>query len=324
MNHIRVRHFTVAVALAVLVQAHGSIAYAQTDAQSSVLVEQIRRANVVDPSFKLQVAVEGEEAVITTQRKPKASDPDCKIEAVLLAKTVFDSVSDKIQRVKVLLLDYDANDCSSVIVKKAEVKLFGTGGLTQKELLSSLEITKATISGSESKSLSVADGPQQPERLLLLGRIERLKTKGTNVVAFMNYFNQLEASAKKGDASELSTQVRYLSEKLSEQEEMVKQAKMRVNSSAGGVGGGGGTRTTSTAELASKYAKGELSQSQLTMIDLAQQQMRVTQKLTELSSRGQDMSDGLRQIGQARSFAELGQFAEAKKILDGLEQRYGH
>jgi hypothetical protein len=321
MNQVRVGHFTIAVVLGVLLQVEGSIAYGQTDAQSSVLVEQIRHANVVDPTYKLQASVEGEEALITTQRKPKASDPDCKIEAVLLAKTVFDNVSDKIQRVKVLLLDYDANDCSSVIVKKAEVKLFGTGGLTQKELLSSLEITKATISGSESKSLSVADGPQQPERLLLLGRIDRLKAKGTNVGAFMNYFNQLEASAKKGDASALTTQVQYLSEKLSEQEEMVKQAKIHVT---GAGSAGGGTKTTSTAELADKYAKGTLSQSQMTMIELAQQQMRITQKLTELSGRGQDTSDGLRKIGQARGFAELGQFSDAKKILDGLEQRYGH
>src|ERR1700733_4468933 len=286
MNQLQVRHFSFAVVLALALQASGTAGFAQSDAESSALVEQIRHANVVDPSFKLQVSLAGEDALITTQRKPKASDADCKIEAVLLAKTVFDGVSDKIQRVKVLLLDYDANDCSSVIVKKAEVKLFGTGGLTQKELLSSLEIVKATISGSESKSLSVADGPEQPARLLILGRIERLKTKGTNVSAFMNVFNQLEESAKKGDAAAVTTQAQYLSEKLSDQEAMLKQAKMRVTNSGSGIGGGGGgTKTTSTAELADKYAKGTLNQSQLTMIDLAEQQTRVTQKLTELSQR---------------------------------------
>ena len=201
------------------------LASAGEAATDQAIVDLIKHANVINPSYKVTASISGEEALVTTQRKPKATDAECKIQSVLIAKTAFEAIPESIQRVKVIFLDYDADASSSVIVKRAEVKLFGSGGLTEKDLLSSLVITTTGGSStSSSETNSVQTGPAQADRLLLLGRIEKLKKQGTNVSGYMAYFNQIEETAKSGDEKELATKITYLREHLAEQEAMVKQA----------------------------------------------------------------------------------------------------
>jgi tetratricopeptide (TPR) repeat protein len=75
-------------------------------------------------------------------------------------------------------------------------------------------------------NLTVTPGPLADKRLLLLSRIEALKLKGTSVKPFMDLFNNLETEATKDSEDQLSKDLSYLADKLSEQEDLVKQAHM--------------------------------------------------------------------------------------------------
>ena len=129
---------------------------------------------VVDPSYKLTITISSEEILVTTQRKPKSTDADTKIQAVLIGKTAFDATPNGPQRTKVMFFDYEAGNYVEVSVKRAEVKLFGSGQLSQADLLSSLELRSSKPVAAETVN-NLAPGPMQPERLMTYERINRLK-----------------------------------------------------------------------------------------------------------------------------------------------------
>ena len=188
-----------------------------TPAPHGEITELLRNAKIVDPSYKLTATISGDEIVVTTQRKPKSNDNECKIEAVLIGKTAFDAVKTGPQRTKVLFFDYDKNAISEVTVKRAEVRLFGEGELSEKELLASLEL-RSSESTETSAGPSVVPGPLQPNRVMALERIGRLKEHGTNVSAFMNLFAQVEEAANTGMPDLVRQRLDELNDKLKEQE----------------------------------------------------------------------------------------------------------
>jgi hypothetical protein len=192
--------------------------------KTSDLVNALRKTKLIDPSYKLGATASGDQLVITTERKPKSTDNECKIEAVLIGKAMFETVPNDFQRTKVLLFDYGNNKCSEVTVKRAEVKLFGSGGLTEKELLSSLELI-TTDASEQSESGAVAAGPMQTGRISLLARIQRLKSRGTDTAPFEKMFAALEESAKANDSAAVHSQYEELKRVLNEEFDMVKSAK---------------------------------------------------------------------------------------------------
>jgi hypothetical protein len=193
-------------------------------AKTTDLVNALRKTKLVDPAYKLGATASGDQIVITTERNPKSTDNECKIEAVLIAKAMFETVSSDFQRTKVLLFDYANNKCSEVTVKRAEVKLFGSGGLSEKELLSSLELN-TTDAADQNLVDAVAPGPMQAGRISLLSRIQRLKSRGTDTTPFQKMFDALEESAKSNDIAAVHSQYDELKRVLNEESDMIKSAK---------------------------------------------------------------------------------------------------
>ncbi len=191
--------------------------------KTSDLVIALRKSKLLDPAFKFGIDVQGDQIIVATERKPKSSDNECKIEAVLIGKVIFETVPDDFQRTKVLLFDYANHKCSKVSVKRAEVKLYGTGGLSEKELLSSLELT--TSDSADQNAPTVVPGPMQGTRLALIARIDRLKARGTNTAPFDKMFQALEDSAKANDQDAVRSQCGELKRVLDEEYEMVRSAK---------------------------------------------------------------------------------------------------
>jgi hypothetical protein len=193
-------------------------------AANTDLVTLLRGTKVLDPSFNLSVTISGDEISITTQRKSGATDSECKIQAVLLSKTVFDALPTGPQRCKCTFFNFDSDSYSNVTVRRAEVKMFGAGQLSQKDLLSSLVLDSSKPVEAQSPDSPVVPGPMQPERTMALERINRLKQKGTNVTIFQRMFDQVEESAKKDQIDQVTQQLSALNGHLKDQEQMVKNA----------------------------------------------------------------------------------------------------
>jgi hypothetical protein len=198
--------------------------------RNAQLVTLLRSAKLINPSYELKVAISSDEIQITTQKKPKATADELKIQAVLLSKTAFDTISSGPQRVKLTFLDFNPEGYTEVHVKRAEVMLFGEGKLSQKDLLASLDITSSQVEGEAAAPGAVA-GPLQTERTMALERINRLKAAGTNVTAFMKLFDEVEESAKKNDEEKVKPQLADLRRRLKDQEEILEGLAQRRKTS---------------------------------------------------------------------------------------------
>lgn len=234
-SHSRSRYLLTVSLLAILsaTTALGAQSADQADeAKSTQLSTSLRRAKIVDASYKLTASVSSDEILITTQKKPKANETELKIEAVLLSKVAFDTVTSGPQRVKLMFLDIDNGVYNQVLVKRAEVMLFGEGKLSQKDLLASLEVTSSEAVVEEGAQETAAlPGPMQAERMMTLARINRIKARGTNVTQFMKLFDQLEDAARKDEKNEVSKQVMSLNARLKDQEDLLKSLAQRKQTS---------------------------------------------------------------------------------------------
>ncbi|MDR3613944.1 MAG: hypothetical protein P4L53_10265 [Candidatus Obscuribacterales bacterium] len=191
----------------------------------SELVTILRATKVVPTESKLTASISGDEVVITTTKKEGSTDDASKIQAVLIAKTVFDSVSNDAQRTKVIFFDFKANTYSEVAVKRAEVKMYGSGQLTEKELLSSLELKRGDADSAEDETVKVAPGPLQPERIIQSARLMKLEKEGSSVKDLKLLFDKVEVTARSGDRAETIAQYRALKTNIDERERAFIEAK---------------------------------------------------------------------------------------------------
>lgn len=214
----------------------GSVAAADTVTPSE-MVTVLRNTHVLKPEVALHATYDEHNklAVVLTDRNPKALEKDCKIDAVLVAKKLVDSFPNDINTVRVIFSVPGKDDAKQVDVTKVDVKAYGSGAVKADELLSSLNLVQPKTdndSGTgigDSAGLGVAPGPLEGQRLILLGRIQALKNRGTGVSAFQALFDKIEAEAKAGDQTSLSKDVPDLRQKLDEQSELVKQAQDSEN-----------------------------------------------------------------------------------------------
>lgn len=194
----------------------------------------LKNAKIIDQTALMRAALTDQEAIVTAKRSAKDTDNDCKINAVMFAKTLMDAYPDQVLRCKVMFFDFEKSRYSQIVIRKGDVAAFRSGSLSKDALLGSLEITNvadpsinaaAAQSGTSSGAgTGVVAGPFQDKRLLLLSHIEALSQKGTNVKAFRAIFDQIEDMARQGNETALNQKIPYLLEKLQEQQKLVKQA----------------------------------------------------------------------------------------------------
>lgn len=157
----------------------------------SEIVNAIEKAKILAPSIRMNARISKDAVEVSTYKNPKAEDSDCKIEAVLIAKTVMEVAPEQAPRVVVYF--YSSNALSrykEVSVSAGDVKAFGSGTVSKEELLRSISIKEDFIN----------DPTKRVASYLSEGQIQKAK-RVTTVL--------------KGDKIELSTAIEpALSEKL--------------------------------------------------------------------------------------------------------------
>jgi hypothetical protein len=293
-NPKRQKNIIPSLAIAIIFAGHAfTPASAQKQASPTELVAMLRNAKIVSPLYPLRASVNEKEAIVTTQRNPKATDNDCKIDAVLMAKTLIQSFPGDVLRIKVLFSDYEKQTCSAVKISKGDVESYGSGSLKQEEFLQSIGIetfkendNPFAIDGGHSVSTGVVPGFMQEQRLVLHSRIEALRTKGTNTKAFMDYFGQIEDLVKKGDEKQAQQMIESLSHSIDDQEKARQQANVF------------GLRQ-----------------------EVLQLQTSLQTKIAVYASTGKKLPFGMNELLQVQQLVVGGRFAEAKKMLQTLDQK---
>lgn len=116
-------------------------------ATSSQLSKVIQNARILAPGTQVKVKIAKDKASISTFRNRKANDKDCKIEAVLIGKTIFEQESNQVNSITVYFYNSrNPSQYKSVSVTKGDVAAFGTGQVSKSELLSSIQIKQGGIS----------------------------------------------------------------------------------------------------------------------------------------------------------------------------------
>lgn len=204
------------------------------------VAEVIRKAKVLNQDYPVHVIVNNRDVTVLTRRHYKATDDDLKIDAVLIAKAVLDKFGDRLDRVKVLFRDEDSASGKAVIVTANDIKTYANGTLEPQRFLDSLAIKKVDSDPEAEKakgdlgdqSVVVSPGPFQEQRLLLLDRINILRKRGTGVLPFEKMFSDIDKNSVANDTEQVKAGIKDLSRRLSEQEDLVRQAS-RVGSGYG-------------------------------------------------------------------------------------------
>jgi hypothetical protein len=175
----------------------------------------VREAKILSPDLEVNAEVNGAEINISTYLNPKANDNDCKIDAVLIAKKLFDSYQpDSFADVKVCF--YETTDPSrsmyrTVIVRTGDLEVFSKNAITKEALLASITVAHERRGGRASMSQSVLNsqiksGLHKEDRQNLLNMIRELQAKNQDLHARVadvdkccELFARSEAAAQKGD-----------------------------------------------------------------------------------------------------------------------------
>ena len=119
---------------------------------ASDLVNAVEKAKVLATGTRVAAAVNGSEAYISTYKNVRATDNDCKIEAVLIAKTLMDLAPTDITRATIYFYSTaNINKRKFVSVTAGDVKAFGSGQLGQEQLLSSLTVKDEEVNDPASR-----------------------------------------------------------------------------------------------------------------------------------------------------------------------------
>ena len=260
------------------------------------IVEKLRAAKVVDPTYSLSAKKTSEEVVVTTGLNPKFNDNDTKVQSVLIAKTAFGLIPATVQRVKVVFKS-EHGDQSKIVVNRLLVMSFGEGKTDETTMLKSLDIDKETAeapSDDRSQELEVqkvVGGPLAPERQLQLGNIEFLKEKGVDVKAVEHLFAAQEKNAGAGDKGSVSKSLREINTMISALKDQWKKAqasedtllrrRARIDASPAPSGPKSSSNTNDSSSRPDKQGKLKLELAALTAF-LAKQHVNVTDEVNQM------------------------------------------
>jgi hypothetical protein len=183
------------------------------------LTDIVRQPNVGAKATNVQVVGAGPDVTVLAQTESASGERDLKIDAVFLAKALFQNAAGQISRVKVLF-SQAGHDGRYVNITDREISEYGSGRMTPEQLLATLRLVPVEAE----KAPDVVQGPQLERRLLVWQRIEKLRQQGTGVVPFETIFAEVEAAIKSG-SQDPSKKLTFLEATLADQEEALKQAK---------------------------------------------------------------------------------------------------
>lgn len=117
------------------------------------------KASYLTESAKIAVSVDPKQAdslFITMFRHQDANDKDCKIDALLIGKTVIDLSNGDINKVTVYFYSLTMSSYKAVTIRNVDIKAFASGTVDKDEFLKTLDLTSGRV----------GDNPAQLERFL--------------------------------------------------------------------------------------------------------------------------------------------------------------
>ncbi|MBS1989638.1 MAG: hypothetical protein JSS83_03920 [Cyanobacteria bacterium SZAS LIN-3] len=186
---------------------------------ASELTAILREPNVGAKATNIQVVGTGPDVTVMAQKESNSGERDLKIDAIFLAKALFQHASGQVSKVKVLF-SQAGHDGRYVTISSKEILDYGSGKITAEQLLSALRLTPVAAE----KAPDVVAGPQFERRLLVWQRIEKLRQQGTGVEPFEAIFTEIDGMVKAGK-DDPTKKLSFLESKLAEQEEALNQAK---------------------------------------------------------------------------------------------------
>jgi hypothetical protein len=297
------------------------------------------------------------EALIYALRNNKATDNDCKIDAVLIARKLIDADPAAVKRVKVTFFDQNnRSNYRQVVVREGDVKAYAARVIDQNTLLEELELVmgqgnpseappKKVLQGS-AHAPEVAPGILQDERATLLSQINALKAKGVGVSPFLGQFAVLEEKAKQGDQDGAAKLLQSLGEAVTQQSEQLKKiqeqkrlveaerqnqqiARMRQEEEkATDLEREKGDKRSHMAheQWEQEEVEERMARTRAELGDLApaigpsfRRRRRIARVLKEMQDKGQDISSYLQIWNDAQRLAANGKEPEMKSRLQWLE-----
>lgn len=115
------------------------------------IINAIDKGKVLAPSIRVNAQVRPDVVFISTYKNLKANDRDCKIEAVLLAKTVMD-LAPEIPRVEVRFFEQTSlNRFKQISISAGDVKAFASGSIKEEQLLNGLVLKQEETTDPNAK-----------------------------------------------------------------------------------------------------------------------------------------------------------------------------
>jgi hypothetical protein len=196
-------------------------------------VDKIREAKIINPKCSVAVSVTGkEEATVLIQRDPRASDEDCKIDAILVSRTLMDRYPSQLMRVKSVFA-VGGGGTGQATVTAGDIRAFKSGQLDKKALLESIELVKvnplpplAAGSLANREPLpAVVGGPFETQRQRILQHINTLAALGVNTKSFRDQFDEIEKTMVTSELRETGKKLSSLNNELAEQDDLTRQAR---------------------------------------------------------------------------------------------------
>lgn len=130
------------VALSLSFLASSFLLPASASITGADVVSAIDKSKILDASIRVNAQVTPGVVYVSTYKNPKANDKDCKIEAVLLAKTVME-LDATVPRVEIRFYNQNAlSKYKKISVSAGDVKAFASGTMSEEQLISSLVLSE--------------------------------------------------------------------------------------------------------------------------------------------------------------------------------------
>jgi len=182
-----------------------AVVYAEGSISVQDAIAKIRAAHVIKPETDLSLAVNDKLAIVQVERPPTETDNDCKIDGVLIAKTLVEAYPTGISNVKVLFLK-DRSDGIEIPVSATQLKDYASGKIDKHALLDFIPVNKVASSSPlpvQSKPAGKAKahigGNRIPNYFELLARIQAYEAQGQDMSSYRKQLDQIPIYRQKKD-----------------------------------------------------------------------------------------------------------------------------
>lgn len=201
---------------------------------SSSQLTNLLRANAKARVSNINIIGDGPLVTVVADKNPNASDKELKIDAIFLGKTLIENAPGQVADIKVIFSQQD-REGRYIQISSQQIKDFGSGKIEPDKFLASIDL----ISVAGEQTPDVVQGPQFERRLIVWKRIDHLRKMGTGVRPFQNAFKDVETQVASGKTDDLSTKISNLERTLSQQENILQEAK-RIARGKGIISASGG------------------------------------------------------------------------------------